>query len=108
MNRYDFTFNLAALLQYMVNEGDMPIVDFVKRSTEEQQRLFKAGLSKCDGVLKVSRHQVGMAADIYLLDESGKLIDWNAAKEKAEKYHNFWVQSGGKPEIPWDKPHFEM
>ncbi len=106
--RYNFTFNLASLLQYMVNQGDMPILDFVKRSTEEQQRLCKAGLSKCDGVIKISRHQIGLAADIYLLDENGKLIDWNLAKEKSEKYHNFWIQSGGKSALSWDLGHFEM
>ena len=106
--RSDFTNNLAALLQYMENEGDTPILDFVKRSTEEQTRLFTAGLSKCDGIKIISKHQIGLAADIYLIDVDGKLIDWNTVGGKADKYHDFWVQSGGAKTIWWDVGHFEF
>ena len=105
--RAKFTTELASLLEYMVNEGDTPILDFVKRSTEEQGRLFAAGLSKCDGVKIISKHQVGLAADIYLLDEAGKLLDWNKVGDKADKYHDFWKQSGGAKIISWDIGHFE-
>ncbi len=107
MRRYDFTYNLCALLQYMCNEGDFPIADFLKRSDAEQRRLYAAGLSKCDGEIKVSKHQLGLACDIYLLDENGKLLDWNKVPEKVDKYHTFWKQCGGTDTIEWDKPHFE-
>lgn len=106
--RTQFTVELAGLLQYMANEGDLPILDFVKRSTEEQQRLFAAKLSKCDGVTKISKHQIGLAADIYLLDEQGKLLDWNKVIDKAVKYHTYWDNVGGKMQIEWDRGHFEF
>jgi len=86
---------------------DTPILDFVKRSTEEQKRLFDAGRSKCDGTNNISRHQVGLAADIYLLDEFGKLIDWSTIPKKAAYYHEFWETLGGNKVIPWDLGHFE-
>ncbi len=107
MTRAQFTKELAALLQYMINNGESPIIDFVKRSTEEQQRLFNAGLSKCDGIKNPSRHQSGRAADIYLVDAQGNMIDWNKIPEKSATYHDFWEQSGGRMRIEWDRGHFE-
>ena len=104
--RPEFTEAIASLLQYMINEGDIPILDFAKRSKEEQKRLFEAKLSKCDGEIKISKHQTGEAADIYLIDE-GKLHDWNAG-DRWDKYHTFWEESGGKPVIEWAKGHFEL
>jgi len=104
--RVEFTEALGSLLQYMINEGDTPIVDFVKRSNEEQKRLFDAGLSKCDGVVKISKHQTGEAVDVYLL-VGGKLHDWNA-DDRWDKYHTFWEESGGRPVLEWDKGHFEF
>lgn len=35
------------------------------RTAEEQAELFKAGKSKCDGCIKLSKHQSGKAVDIY-------------------------------------------
>lgn len=35
------------------------------RSQEHQNRLYKAGKSKCDGYVKISNHQLGMALDFY-------------------------------------------
>lgn len=104
--RPEFTAALAELLRYIINEGDSPIVDFVKRSDAEQERLYRAGLSRCDGKTKISKHQTGEAADIYLLVD-GKLHDWNA-NDCWSKYHAFWEELGGKPVIEWDKGHFEF
>lgn len=108
MTRRQFTSNLASLLQYMENEGDAPIIDFVKRSPEEQLRLFKEGKSKCDGVKNVSKHQIGRAADLYLVDESGQIIDWSKVPDKSTKYHTFWTEMGGRMVIEWDRGHFEV
>jgi len=104
--RVNFTAALVILIQYMINEGELPILDYVKRSNEEQARLFAAGLSKCDGVTKISKHQTGEAADIYLIS-GGKLHDWKA-DDRWEKYHDFWAESGGRPAIEWDLGHFEF
>ena len=104
--RSDFTHSLAILLIYITNEGDVPILDYVKRSEQEQKRLYEAGLSKCDGMRIVSKHQKGEAADLYLLKPDGSLHDWNS-DDRWQKYHDFWAESGGAKVILWDKPHFE-
>jgi hypothetical protein len=106
--RSDFTRELGALLMYMGSEGDTPVIDFVKRSPEEQKRLFDAGLSKCDGTKVISKHQLGLAADLYLIDNEGKFMDWSKIVDKALKYHAFWDVCGGRMQIEWDRGHFEF
>lgn len=69
MTRVEFTKRIALLLNEMVEAGELPIIDFVKRSEQEQKRLFDANLSKCDGRIVVSQHQVGKAMDIYFVEE---------------------------------------
>ena len=104
MKRKEFTKALAKLLLDMVLKGEEPLLDYVKRSDEEQARLFEQGLSKCDGIEKESRHQRGCAADIYFADDKGHLVE----PKKGWKYwHDRWMEFGGKPMIDWDKGHFE-
>ena len=103
MNRIEFTKKLAALLSQMVFAGEMPILDYVKRSAEEQKRLFALGLSKCDGVKKISKHQIGLAADIYFQDGK-ELVDPVCG---LEYWHKIWSEMGGVKMIEWDKGHFE-
>ena len=103
MDRKTFTEKIAKLLVQMNEEGESPILDFAKRSAEEQNRLFKAGLSKCDGYKNPSRHQRGTAVDLYFCPAS-KLEDpikgW-------DYWHTVWEEMGGNPIIAWDKGHFE-
>ena len=113
--RSRFTNSLALLLLQMDANKDLPILDFVKRSKEEQKRLFEAGLSNCDGETNISKHQVGLAADIYLLTpDQAAIIDWKTIPEKWQYYHNFWETLGGHPVLhdkdgkPWDLGHFEF
>ncbi len=106
MNRVEFTRMLSNLLNAMFLEGENPIIDYVKRSKEEQMRLFAAGKSKCDGVKIVSKHQRGLAADIYFLDDEMKQL--TDPKKGWEHWHNEWIKLGGKPMIEWDKGHFEV
>lgn len=35
------------------------------RTKEQQKEMFDKGLSKCDGVKKISKHQLGLAIDVY-------------------------------------------
>ena len=103
MTRVEFTQKISALINEMVYEGEHPIIDYVKRSTVEQKRLFEDGLSNCDGVTNPSKHQSGKAMDIYfvkmggLVEPSKGLIYW----------HNRWEEMGGQPMIDWDRGHFE-
>ena len=113
MNRVEFTKKICLLIEDMEAAGEFPILDYTKRSDAEQKRLFDLGLSRCDGVTKISKHQLGLAADIYFQDEydrdkdgiTKELIEpaygWKFWHMKWEKYH------GGKPMIEWDKGHFE-
>jgi len=105
MKRTEFTARIVALLQYMIICGERPILDYVKRSTEEQKRLFKKGLSKCDGRKKRSKHQSGKAADIYLTKKNGTL---DLTIEKYQHFHYIWEKYlDGKPMLKWDIAHFE-
>ena len=103
MNRAEFTIKVAQLILWIHWQGWYPLLDYVLRSTEEQQRLFKEGKSKCDGIKKRSRHQVARAADIYIHDGDRNI--WK--RELYEKTHQFWELIGGKPMITWDLGHFE-
>jgi hypothetical protein len=103
MNRVEFTHQIVNLLAAMMLDGEHPIIDYVKRSPEEQNRLFKAGASKCDGINTISNHQLGKAMDIYFM-EDGEVVD---SKKGWEYWHKYWEGKGGKPIIEWDKGHFE-
>jgi hypothetical protein len=105
MNRLEFTRAKCNLIAAMFLDGEQPIEDYLKRSTEEQKRLFSLGLSECDGVEKVSAHQRGKAIDIYFLsDDLTTLVE---PKKGYEYWHKYWEGKGGKPIIEWDKGHFE-
>ena len=104
MSRVEFTNKSTRFIQEIISVGEIVILDYVKRSDEEQNRLFKAKLSKCDGYIKISAHQRGTAVDLYFL--KGNQIDMN--KEKYEKWHSIWeIKYSGKPILDWDLPHFE-
>lgn len=54
-----------------ISKIDFAITDGL-RSTEEQQNLYKLGKSKCDGLIKKSKHQLGKAIDIMCYDKNNK------------------------------------
>jgi hypothetical protein len=103
MTRTQFTDSITRLIQWMIDDGEEPILDFALRSLPEQQRLFAAGLSKCDGIKIVSAHQLGKAVDIYFQTD-GKLAE---PKKGYEYWHLKWRQMGGKEMVDWDKGHWE-
>jgi hypothetical protein len=105
MKRHEFTVALAKLLIDMHLKGERPLLDYVKRSDEEQARLFELKKSKCDGKKKISRHQRGCAADILFLNEAGTGI--TEPKKGWAHWHRRWEEFGGKRMIDWDKGHFE-
>jgi hypothetical protein len=103
MNRIEFTWKIANLIYHMHNAGEDVLLDFAKRSDEEQQRLYDAKLSKCDGKVVLSYHQLGRAVDLYFVKD-GKLGD----PEKGWEYwHSVWESMDGHKMIDWDKGHFE-
>jgi len=126
MTRDEFTRNIAALICEMVIAGDIPVGDRWMCSAEEQNRLYQIGrqliegvwkivgdvVTFVDGILKLSKHQYGIALDLYLKSkETGKIIyDFLALgnefyKERMLYWHSVWDKKyGGKPMI--DKPNF--
>lgn len=87
----------------MIILGEHPIIDYCKRSDEEQRNLYEEGKSKCDGFRIISRHQVGKAMDIYFIEED-KLTE---PKMGFDHWHKRWEKFGGAKMIEWDKGHFE-
>ena len=112
MKRPEFTVKISILILQMVVEGENPIGDFWKRTDEEQARLYEKGrtapgniVTKCDGVVRVSRHQRGCALDILFLNKAGTAIvdprlGW-------EYWHEVWTRMRGAPPIEGDMGHFE-
>ena len=112
MNRRDFTKKISTLILEMIADGNYPVIDYALRSREEQKRLYDLGASKCDGEVKISAHQKGMAMDIYFVvtREDGTVhidYDYKETSDLAVKYHARLVQMGGEPMIDWDKCHYE-
>ena len=102
-SRRDFNVGLLSLLNQMTADGEEWLLDYLKRSDQEQERMFAAKLSKCDGKINISWHQFGRAVDIYFLDR-GSLVD---PKKGWDHWHQVWLGLGGHPMLEFDKGHFE-
>jgi hypothetical protein len=112
MKRREFTINLSKLIQYANEElkplGYWVVLDYVKRSDEEQKRLFDAGKSHCDGYNVRSRHQLGQAADLYVIGVDGMVDDpMKTIPDTWRKIRAYWEELGGDRMISWDAGHFE-
>lgn len=108
MNRSEFTHKISSLILDMISLGERPLIDEVKRSKEEQKRMYDKKLSKLTGEPgSISQHQLGRACDIYFLSEDGtKLVDPIYGHEH---WHKVWeLKYGGNVMISWDKGHFEV
>ena len=69
------------------------------RTAEEQNELFTAGYSQCDGYNKKSFHQLWRAKDIGILEEDGKVIYKDIPQATLDKYEIlgiFWESLGGR------------
>jgi len=101
--RTDFTTALAKLISLGNKRGMELILDWTLRDAHTQQWMFDRGLSECDGTKKRSKHQFGLAADLYVLVDrviSKQLDDY-------EWLHDQWEKLGGNDRIIWDMGHFE-
>jgi peptidoglycan LD-endopeptidase CwlK len=84
------------------------------RTTETQQELCAAGVSMCDGVIKKSKHQSGLAVDIFAYDD-GK-ASWEdedlalaaTAILQSAVLLGYKIQWGGLWKNFKDAPHFEI
>lgn len=113
MNRKEFTSALHKLLNFMEYELSMhnmnPVLGDVMRSTEEQNRLFQEKKSQCDGINRRSYHQLGRAADIWIVAKNrADLVDpTKEIPETWDRIREYWLSLGGERMIPWDACHFE-
>ena len=103
MTRVTFTTLIAELIRYANNHDIQVLIDWVLRDAETQHRLYLAGATKCDGHINRSRHQVGKAADIYIIVDH-KISDDD---EQYNFLHDYWDEIGGGPRIMGDLGHFE-
>ena len=85
-----------------------------KRTAEEQNELFNKGASRCDGYNKKSRHQSGLACDIYAY-VNGK-ASWDEKHLTLIAGHILGTANRLGYELEWggnwtsfiDMPHFEL
>lgn len=91
-------------VDFWVNEG--------LRSTETQQRYFKEGSTKCDGIKSKSKHQLGRAIDVYYVGWKKGAEDQQKWKELIDTFKLAGKQLGIKLEFGydwgWDKPHIQL
>ena len=84
------------------------------RTTEQQNKLYQDGLSKCDGYTDKSYHQTGKAFDVYAYVD-GKatwdslyLTQVAAAILQAAAQLGYPLEWGGNWENFVDLPHFQI
>jgi len=107
MNRHEFSMLICDLLEEMDKRGYQPFIDYCKRSDEEQKRIFlmPGNKTKCDGIIRISQHQRGKAADIMFMDYK-ELTDAEL-HDRHSQFHDIWESWGGAERIDWDMGHYE-
>jgi peptidoglycan L-alanyl-D-glutamate endopeptidase CwlK len=84
------------------------------RSVETQRELFNQGVSKCDGLQKKSRHQSGLAVDVFAYVDGkaswdeGHLTSIAVAILQSAAILGYKVTWGGLWTSFVDMPHFEI
>jgi len=71
-------------------------LDGYSRTAEEQNMLFEAGKSKCDGYIKVSMHQLDRARDIAIIDDEGNVVNEYGDHPNYAVLGKFWEDLGGR------------
>jgi peptidoglycan L-alanyl-D-glutamate endopeptidase CwlK len=107
--RTNFLYMLARLVCEAQEQGIRVICTSFFRSVAEQRDLFERGKSRCDGTKKVSKHQLGTAADLALV-KNERLI-WDDVPEYGI-LGDIWEDLGGIWGGRWttfrDIFHFEV
>jgi len=107
--REKFGRDLGKLIDF-AHDNDINIITYsLFRTVEDQKKLFESGKSHCDGVNNLSKHQLGRAVDLVIM-ENGKAV-WER-NWKYEKLGDFWKSLGNKWGGDWktlnDIYHFEV
>lgn len=107
---------LAAIELSTVDFGVLPLGG--RRNKTEQKKLFDQGFSKCDGTIKLSKHQDGTACDFvpyvdgkYTWDNNKAFYEMHTAITTAwNSMHrtDFELVWGGHWSTFLDLPHYEL
>jgi hypothetical protein len=92
----EFLVKFASLILFAETRNIPFIITAYYRTPDEQNALFRRGLSRCDGYIKRSKHQERLAFDIVILDAEWKPINNYG---DAPEYHALgaeWERLGGK------------
>lgn len=107
--RADFVEMLGLLFTYATRTGYRLIITAVYRTPEEQKALFDRGLTKLDGFIKKSKHQLWRAVDLCIIDAESR-PQWEHDGYKA--LGEYWKSIGGTWGGDWaslnDVYHFEL
>ena len=107
MNRVIFLRLLAKLILFAEEHGINIFVYEYYRDADRQRDLYKMGKSKCDGFVRKSPHQKGLAVDIAILKDGD--ADWESPHY--ETLGEYWQSIGGIWGGGWkslvDKCHYE-
>lgn len=88
-----FARDLGKLIDY-AHDNDINILTYsLFRTADEQKKLFDAGKSNCDGTEKISKHQLGRAVDLVVMEDGKAVWDRNW---KYEKLAEFWKGLGNR------------
>lgn len=82
------------------------------RTIEEQQKAFKSGNSKCDGIKKKSKHQNGLAVDVvpYPInwDNINSFYELAGCIKTIARQKGINIKWGGDWQSFKDYPHWEL
>lgn len=121
--RAEFNKKLNEFMLEMYAAGDQPVEHEVFRTSEQQQIYWKIGrefvdgkwvekgavVTKLDGIIKRSAHQLGLAVDIYFVINGEIKYSGKELEQLLTKWHEVWQNKyGGRPMLDWDKPHFQF
>jgi hypothetical protein len=110
-----FARKFVDLIAFAERNGIKVLCTSLWRNAVTQARMFKEGTSKADGVTNISKHQLGCAADLVVLNNNGQPI-WKL-HFKYNILGTYWESLGGKWGHRWfeqgktqfdDIYHFEM
>lgn len=85
-----------------------------KRTSEQQQELFKQGLSTLNGTTRKSKHQSGLAVDVFAYVDGQTSYDYGdmamiaAAMLQAAGEYGVQLKWGGHWKSFKDMPHYEI
>ena len=88
------------------------------RTLEDQQKAFKGGFSKIDGVKKKSKHQISESQPLSLAvdvlpcpikwDDKKGHEDFARAVKATAEHLEIKIKWGGDWKKPYDRPHYEL